>query len=311
MKMNKTVRRIIKKAAVEPLRFAARQAEAIRLRATYSFTGQLASDSIKLLITGADPAMICRLGTGELFSISHYRRVAQGKEQFRADKYDGLDKIAGFFPVNENMIRRFYERMVRDLQVVDILGSWLKEERVFRKELQTARKCPLADLEPYFHVYPWSSGLRGKKVLVVHPFEATIKRQYERRKSLFSNEEVLPEFDLVTFKAVQSLGSAHGRARFRDWFEALAWMENGIAKLDFDVALIGCGAYGLPLAAFVKRLGKRAVHLGGATQILFGIKGRRWEDIPQVARLFNKNWVRPSEEEKPDNFQEIEGGSYW
>ena len=45
-------------------------------------------------------------------------------------------------------------------------------------------------------------------------------------------------------------------------------MEDGIAEIDFEVALIGCGAYGLPLAAHVKRLGKKAVHLGGATQNL-------------------------------------------
>ena len=88
-------------------------------------------------------------------------------------------------------------------------------------------------------------------------------------------------------------------------------MEERISKIDFDVALLGCGAYGLPLAASIKRMGKKAVHLGGATQILFGIKGKRWEEIPKIAKLFNENWVRPSEEERPDNFSEIEGGSYW
>ena len=52
-------------------------------------------------------------------------------------------------------------------------------------------------------------------------------------------------------------------------------MEERIGKIDFDVALLGCGAYGLPFAASIKRMGKKAVHLGVATQILFGIKGKR------------------------------------
>ena len=44
-------------------------------------------------------------------------------------------------------------------------------------------------------------------------------------------------------------------------------------KFDFDVALIGCGAYGFPLAAKLKTAGKQAIHLGGVLQALFGIKG--------------------------------------
>ena len=37
------------------------------------------------------------------------------------------------------------------------------------------------------------------------------------------------------------------------------------------------------LAAHVKRLGKRAVHLRGATQILFSIKGKHWEAHDRIA----------------------------
>lgn len=49
-------------------------------------------------------------------------------------------------------------------------------------------------------------------------------------------------------------------------------MKDEIDKRDYDIALIGCGAYGFPLAAHIKRSGKKAVHLGGALQLLFGIK---------------------------------------
>ena len=49
-------------------------------------------------------------------------------------------------------------------------------------------------------------------------------------------------------------------------------------KQDYDICLIGAGAYGFPLAAHVKRKGKKAIHLGGALQLLFGVKGKRWED---------------------------------
>ena len=55
----------------------------------------------------------------------------------------------------------------------------------------------------------------------------------------------------------------------------------------FDVAIIGCGAYGMPLAAMLKQAGKQAIHLGGATQLLFGIKGKRWEEIKTIPHLID------------------------
>ena len=57
-------------------------------------------------------------------------------------------------------------------------------------------------------------------------------------------------------------------------------------KIDFDTAIIGCGAYGFPLAAKLKAAGKQAFHMGGATQLLFGIKGSRWALILRVFKYF-------------------------
>jgi hypothetical protein len=45
--------------------------------------------------------------------------------------------------------------------------------------------------------------------------------------------------------------------------------------IDFDIAIIGCGAYSFPLAANVKRIGKNSVHLGGASQLLFGFSWKK------------------------------------
>ena len=115
----------------------------------------------------------------------------------------------------------------------------------------------------------------GKKVLVIHPFEDSIKKQYEKNRThiferIYDADDILPEFELITLKAVQTLAGEHD-SRFATWFEALNWMIEQCKKIEFDVAIIGCGAYGFPLAAELKRMGKTAIHLGGATQIVFGI----------------------------------------
>jgi hypothetical protein len=88
-------------------------------------------------------------------------------------------------------------------------------------------------------------------------------------------------------------------------------MINRMSAMRFDVAIIGAGSYGLPLAAAVKRMGLQAVHLGGATQLLFGIRGRRWDDLPAFQQLFTDAWVHPDEGTRPPRWREIEGGSYW
>ena len=49
--------------------------------------------------------------------------------------------------------------------------------------------------------------------------------------------------------------------------------------------------------------------IGGALQLLFGIKGRRWDR--EFSSIYNDAWVRPEENEKPRNANSVEGGCYW
>ena len=146
---------------------------------------------------------------------------------------------------------------------------------------------------------------------MIHPFAETIKKQYEKREALFENPEILPELKVLnTVKAVQTIAGCQDD-RFATWFEALEWMYEEAMKTDFDVAIIGCGAYGFPLAARIKAAGRQAIHMGGATQLLFGIKGHRWDEYPLISRLYKESWVRPDEKEKPMQAEKVEEGCYW
>lgn len=85
-------------------------------------------------------------------------------------------------------------------------------------------------------------------------------------------------------------------------------------KIDFDVAIIGCGAYGFPLGAKLKQSGRQAIVLGGMTQALFGIKCKRFDealDYGFVRRYYTDKWVYPSTSETPNGSTEVEGGAYW
>lgn len=284
-------------------------------------SGQQASDEIEKLLRSDKPAMIARLGLTETKSmiegtnqpsLKSYSNLISRKIDhigWTQESIDSIHEVSGFFPATRENVGKFVQLMLKDMPQVDILGSWMRQEKLFGKELKQAIKVPLGDLEPFFHPDPWSKVLKGKKVLVIHPFEATIKKQYQQREKLFSNPDILPEFELKTIKAVQTI--AHTPSPFGSWFEALKYMEGLIDNTNFDIAIIGAGAYGFPLAAHIKSIGKKAIHLGGATQLLFGIKGKRWEDRPEFQALFNEYWVKPLDEDRPENFQKVEDGCYW
>ena len=89
-------------------------------------------------------------------------------------------------------------------------------------------------------------------------------------------------------------------------------MEQEIDKREYDVAIIGCGAYGMSLAAHVKRQGKVALHLAGWTQMLFGVYGERWVSQQCEYRdVINEYWIRPNQSEFIRNAKKIENGCYW
>lgn len=272
------------------------------------------------------PCMIARFGSTELSALVNYLGVnssthsylkyIQGKQPewwWNKNIMNQMQQWSGFFPPTPENMQKFGELMIKDIPMVDILGSWIPQEKLFKEELKQVISVNLELLNPYWSNTPWTKALAGKKILVIHPFAETIKRQYARRKLLFKNPDILPPFELKTIKAVQSLG---GTNQFKNWFDALQWMKNEMDKTDYDICLIGCGAYGFPLAAHAKRQGKKAVHIGGSLQLLFGIRGARWEnphynETYNYATLMNEYWVKPDENEKPKNAQQVEGACYW
>lgn len=256
------------------------------------------------------PLMIARFGAVEIKAILYPFIPKFFKATLRNTIFTQMEINAGFFPSNDNTIRDFSQLLLEDMKELDILASWRPEERFLKKYLKDIVKVDLKSLEPYLSNNPWSEALKGKKVLVIHPFSETIKKQYnEKRELLFSDKRVLPEFSLDTIKAVQTI--AGNKSEFESWFAALNSMKSLIDKQDFDIAIIGCGAYGFSLAAHVKRLGKKAVHLGGATQMLFGIKGKRWENNMEFKDIININFINPSISEIPQNSLKVEAGCYW
>jgi hypothetical protein len=279
--------------------------------------GQEGNDRISQLLATGRPLMVTRLGWNELLTTFFYvnERIGNRNTPYPPDVAASLSQNAGFFPATEECLDRFARLMLDGFPNADVMGVWFAPDH---EHIVCNTYCPGADLvefgciEPFHYKNPWTAQLAGRRVLVVHPFAESIRSQYSRKRTqLFADPQVLPEFELTTLKAVQSI--AGHRVDFATWFDAHDHMCREIAKIDFDVAIIGAGAYGLPLATYVKGLGKQAIHMGGVTQILFGIKGKRWETAyaDTTAKLFNEHWIRPSKSETPKEHRDVEGGCYW
>lgn len=294
-----------------------------------------ASEMIYKLLSSDKPCMIARFGSTELSAITNYLGVNSKKHSvlkfikgeqpewwWNKNIMKQMQEWSGFFPPTPENMQRFGELMINDTKEVDLLGSWiLNENYIFPYIKSDCQKVWLIFLDPFWAKKPWTIALKGKKVLVVHPFAKLIERQYnEKRGKLFVNKNILPEFELKTIEAVQSLGG--NSDVYKNWFEALKSMQNQMDSVDYDICLLGCGAYGFPLAAHAKRMGKKAVHIGGSLQLLFGIIGNRWEnpDYAKAARkvcpslsypsLFNSYWAHPSEY-RSEVTAKVENNCYW
>ena len=51
--------------------------------------------------------------------------------------------------------------------------------------------------------------------------------------------------------------------------------------------------------------------MGADVQLLFGIKGNRWDGTAVSEKLYNDYWVYPGEEYKPKSYMSVENGCYW
>ena len=276
---------------------------------------QAGNDYITYLINSNAPAMIARYGANELAIM---RQIEEKRLGIRKEVSDILIQQfcngAGFFPADIIEVERFSHLMLEAGKNVDLLGVWMKpvnpmENYFVKKYDQDVITTPLRALEPWYHNHPWSAALKGKNVLVIHPFADTIQKQFTNRERIYPNG-LLPDFNLYTIKAVQTIAGRKDE-RFSSWFDALDYMYEASLNINFDIAIIGCGAYGFPLAAKLKQKKKKAIHLGGPTQLLFGIKGKRWDTRPEITCFYNEYWTRPSEKETIKNNNTVENGCYW
>lgn len=266
--------------------------------------------------------LIGRNGTVELEVLLNYHRY----KKFFQDMTFTLERNAGVFPQEETSLRQWVHETSEASKTCDILAAgWYaplrQQELLFLNQVNENYCCvPLRSLEPYYvsQQLRWTALLSDQRVAIVSSFTQTMKQQLVKRNDLWGNQvdSYLPDSaEFLFFQTGYSPAIAKGQAEWsplaKTWVDALDKLENDILAANVRIVLIGCGGLGMPLGQRLKKAGKIVLVLGGAIQVLFGIKGERWKHHDVIGKLWNKAWVYPSLEETPRGASLIERSCYW
>lgn len=288
------------------------QVNALRGVPLPQYSGEDAQILLARKIEEGKGCLIARVGETEGRATTHFlrRRIAmsQGRIPYDAALMSKLRLLAGYFPVSNESIDELAKLYLSAVANISIYAAWTPHDAWLCP--QHAIRIRLIDLDPFFTERKWTLALEGRKVCVVSPFIDTMQIQYPLRNKYFKTS-VIPDMELSYVRAPMT--QCETDVTDQSWQNNLHTLTDAVLRTDAEVIIIGAGAYGLPLGSNAAKQGKVAIVLGGSTQLLFGIKGTRWENDRQYRAIFNDHWVRPSETERPPGFQnfEIKGGAYW
>jgi len=150
--------------------------------------------------------------------------------------------------------------------------------------------------------------MNHKKVLAISSFDGLIRQQFESG-NLYKIYENYPT--IVKLETIKFPYCFHNNGPHEHYFETLEYIFDQIKQIDFDVAILGCGAYGHMLCHKIHtELQKDAIYVGGSIQTLFGIISSREKEHKKIQ--YNDYWISEIPDEyKPTNYTLIENGCYW
>ena len=282
----------------------------------YSMSIEYDNARIKHIIEDTSPFFIGRIAGIELqiaYSVLKRRPLDMLQE------INSLENNAGIHIKNIDSLHMYVNKLVESYEHCSAIAEWDIKGDVFSKtgdgQLLIAERTPTIpklnalSLEPYYVRDSWMPALEGKKVLIIHPFENTIKHQLSHLNKLFPERHWFQNCTFTHLSPPQTLAGNHQNI---DWQNHLnVFIDTLHVHTDFDVALVAAGGYGMLIADEIFMMKKSVIYIGGALQLFFGIIGKRWFDNKEIMALVNDDWVRPFPADKPSNCVKVEKGCYW
>ena len=273
------------------------------------------------------PFLIGRNGSTELEILSYVLKNGDNC-LFPEQLMKRLELYSGIFPATQESVSLWVKEYKMALASCDMIAEgWYEplkheEKYILDSIIPERKKIMLRNLEPYY-VKPqlrWSSLLEKKTVAIINSFAQTCEEQTYLSKAIWptDTQSLLPSstkwVPIQTYFPPNIAGSNNEVSwNVESWNTAVEQIVKQVEeeRYHIDIAIIGCGALGMIIASKLKEMGIQCIVMGGALQILFGIRGKRWDTHPVISKFFNDAWVVPPDSCKPLGFKKIEGGCYW
>uniref|UniRef100_A0A6C0IF90 Uncharacterized protein n=1 Tax=viral metagenome TaxID=1070528 RepID=A0A6C0IF90_9ZZZZ len=282
------------------------------------------AEKICNLFKSKEPFLIGRNGSTELEVLAYSLNNSVFPEQLMKR----LELFSGVFPATQESVSLWVKTYKNSLESCNMIAEgWYEplkheEKYILDSIIPRREKIMLRNLEPYY-VKPhlrWSSFLAKKTVAIINSFANTCEEQTYLSKAIWpeNTESFLPSstkwVPIKTYFPPNIAGENNEASwQVNNWFTAVEQIVKQVEeeRYNIDIAIIGCGALGMIIASRLRHMGIQCIVMGGAVQLLFGIRGKRWETHPVISKFFNDAWVVPPDSCKPVGFKKIEGGCYW
>ena len=199
--------------------------------------------------------------------------------------------------------------------------NYLKIEKVIDEHFITTGDVPYNKKYIINSDFPWyrRNIFHKKKILFISSHAPTMKKQWESGnvfKGHNDKNNKLPETEFIFEEMVLNTGWKD-KSKYKNWKEVFEIMKDRIKNINFDIAIVSAGGYANIICDYIYTdLNKSAVNRGGDTQLLFCIRGNRWDERAKLNngnndlnRSFNEHWTyhKPQYEE----LLNVESSCYW
>lgn len=271
-----------------------------------------------------------KLGFSEQFLLGYLPFKLESPTRIQLKAYEAMLRYHceiqfGIFPTHPSFLHEFAQFYVKHVQQIDILGLFQaeQEEKIIKMNDLNSLFIPYQHTEPDRSIPSNESNcylrhFKGRKILFISPYADLLKARAKEDifESVWSNTQKkwfwpseVSSYE-IPYSYVNSVQTHNTYTTSIHLFDTIC---ADVGSMDFDIALIGAGALGLPIASYLKSQGKIAISLGGHLQVLFGIRGDRWsKDEFWTTNYINKSWIEMPEKYHPENRTILtDNGAYW
>ena len=258
-------------------------------------------------INSNKPISVVRLGNVEASQLCTINNAIISKMKTNAGWFGKDDDIKKW----KNLVYKAMLNADLNLQVVSCSSFFVCNDAITQLGLFIPTLPYSEDIKFYLD---FISSFNTNNIGVISNFTKDMIRQSKRIDYIFPPSKERGSYldkDLCKWSYINSLNTCEGsEPDDKTWLEVFEDLKKRTLDADCDIYLVSCGCYGIPLCNAIKEAGKKAIFVGGLLQLLFGLKGKRWINRPEINKYFNQYWISPTS--KPKNWRNIEfGGCYW